>query len=50
MTKPWMIALSPILRPVFAWNHGKVMGWGYDGLTRKLAGAGGRVSGSRAGG
>ena len=50
VTKPWMIALSPILRPVFAWNHGKVMGWGYEGLTRKLAGAGARVSGSRAGG
>ena len=26
--KPWMRALAPLLRPVFAWNHNKVMGWG----------------------
>jgi len=37
VTKPWMRALAPLLRPVFAWNHGKVMGWGYEGLKRKLA-------------
>lgn len=37
VTKQWMPALAPLLRPVFAWNHGNVMGWGYDGLTRTLA-------------
>ncbi len=37
VTKPWMQATAPLLRPVFAWNHGKVMGWGYEDLTRKLA-------------
>ncbi len=37
VTKPWMRLAAPLLRPVFAWNHGKVMGWGYEGLTRKLA-------------
>ena len=37
VTKPWMRLSAPLLRPVFAWNHGKVMGWGYQGLTRKLA-------------
>jgi uncharacterized protein YndB with AHSA1/START domain len=36
VTKPWMRALAPLLRPVFAWNHNKVMAWGYEGLTRKL--------------
>lgn len=37
VTKPWMRLGVPLLWPVFAWNHGKVMAWGYDGLTRKLA-------------
>jgi len=37
VTKPWMRLAAPVLRPVFAWNHGKVMGWGYEGLSRKLA-------------
>jgi hypothetical protein len=32
-----MRQLAPLLRPVFAWNHGVVMGWGEDGLQRKLA-------------
>jgi len=36
VTKPWMRLLAPILRPVFAWNHNKVMQWGYEGLKRKL--------------
>ena len=34
--KPWMRALAPVLKPVFAWNHGIVMGWGYEGLCRRL--------------
>ena len=37
VTKPWMRLAAPLLRPVFAWNHGMVMRWGYEGLTRKLA-------------
>ena len=37
VTKPWMRLAAPVLRPVFAWNHGEVMGWGDEGLTRKLA-------------
>jgi hypothetical protein len=35
-TKPWMRLLSPIARPVFAWNHDVVMGWGAEGLARRL--------------
>jgi uncharacterized protein YndB with AHSA1/START domain len=36
VTKPWMRALAPVLRPLFAWNHNKVMEWGRQGLERKL--------------
>ena len=36
VTKPWMRTLAPLLRPAFAWNHNIVMGWGYDGLRRRL--------------
>lgn len=38
VTKPWMRFAAPLLRPVFAWNHGKVMGWGADDLAARLAG------------
>jgi uncharacterized protein YndB with AHSA1/START domain len=34
--KPWQRALAPVLRPAFAWNHSVVMGWGYQGLCRRL--------------
>ena len=37
VTRPWMRIAAPLLRPVFAWNHGVVMRWGCEGLTRKLA-------------
>ena len=37
VTRAWMRVAAPLLRPVFAWNHGKVMGWGEEGLTAKLA-------------
>jgi hypothetical protein len=37
VTKPWMRALAPLLRPVFAWNHGVVMKWGCEGLRNRLA-------------
>lgn len=36
ITNPWQVALAPILRPVFAWNHHVVMGWGHEGLTARL--------------
>ena len=34
--KPWMRALAPLLRPVFAWNHNAVMDEGERGLKRYL--------------
>lgn len=34
---PWMRRILPILKPVFAWNHVKVMGVGGVGLRRHLA-------------
>lgn len=36
VTKPWMKALAPILRPVFAWNHNIVMGWGEEDIRSRL--------------
>ena len=35
-TAPWMNLLAPLARPVFAWNHNVVMGWGGEGLARRL--------------
>lgn len=35
-TKPWMNLLAPMARPLFAWNHDVVMGWGRQGLAREL--------------
>jgi uncharacterized protein YndB with AHSA1/START domain len=34
--QPWQRALAPVLRPVFAWNHNVVMGWGEEGIRRRL--------------
>jgi hypothetical protein len=36
VSKPWQRLLAPILRPVFAWNHNVVMGWGEEGIRMKL--------------
>jgi uncharacterized protein YndB with AHSA1/START domain len=36
VTKPWMRTLAPILRPVFAWNHKVVMGWGEEDIRVRL--------------
>ena len=36
VTKPWMRLVAPLARPLFAWNHGKVMEWGRQGLTQKV--------------
>lgn len=35
-TKPWMNAIAPLARPVFAWNHHAVMKNGGAGLARAL--------------
>jgi uncharacterized protein YndB with AHSA1/START domain len=35
-TRPWMNLLTPIARPVFAWNHDWVMRKGADGLAKLL--------------
>jgi Polyketide cyclase / dehydrase and lipid transport len=37
-TKSWMNALSPIGRPVFAWNHHAIMRQGGEGLARRVGG------------
>ena len=36
-TKRWMNVLAPIARPFFRWNHNVIMGWGEDGLRRRLS-------------
>ena len=35
-TKPWMRLLSPLLRPVFMWNHRSMMRNGGRGLARMM--------------
>jgi hypothetical protein len=35
-TKRWMNLLAPLARPVFAYNHDVVMGWGGEGLAGRL--------------
>ena len=35
-SKRWMNLLAPLARPVFAYNHDVVMGWGGEGLARRL--------------
>jgi hypothetical protein len=37
VTKSWMKALAPLLKPVFAWNHRWAMQRGFEGLVRELA-------------
>lgn len=36
-TKRWMNLITPIARPFFKWNHDVIMGWGEDGLKKRLA-------------
>jgi len=36
-TKPWMLMLAPLLKPVLVWNHKWAMQRGLEGLTRELA-------------
>ena len=35
-TKPWMNLIAPIARPFFSWNHNVVMGWGGEGLAKRV--------------
>jgi hypothetical protein len=35
-TRRWMNVLAPLARPVFDYNHDVVMGWGGEGLARRL--------------
>ena len=35
-TKPWMRFLSPVAKPLFRWNHDVIMGWGENGLRKRL--------------
>jgi hypothetical protein len=36
-TRKWMTLFDPLLRPLFRWNHDKVMAAGYTGLLHQLA-------------
>jgi hypothetical protein len=36
VTKPWMVVLAPLARPVFEWNHNGVMRAGGEGLSKHL--------------
>ena len=35
-SKKWMNFLAPVARPIFSWNHDKVMKAAYEGLNRRL--------------
>lgn len=35
-TKKWMNFFAPIARPIFSWNHDKVMSAGLEGLRERL--------------
>jgi hypothetical protein len=35
-TKRWMNLVAPIARPLFEWNHDVIMGWGAEGLEKRL--------------
>lgn len=39
-TRRWMNLLAPIAKPIFKWNHDKVMEGGYAGI-KKMLGVGG---------
>ena len=38
LAKAWMRAFAPLLAPVFAWNHHRVMRAGAAGMARRLGG------------
>jgi hypothetical protein len=35
-TKRWMNLVAPLARPLFRWNHDRIMAWGETGLIRRL--------------
>lgn len=35
--KPWMARLDPLLGPVFAWSHDRVVDQGMDGLEQRIS-------------
>lgn len=35
-TRRWMNLVAPLARPLFKWNHNVVMGWGAEGLSKRL--------------
>lgn len=35
-TKSWMNLIAPLARPFFKWNHDIIMGWGEEGLKKRL--------------
>lgn len=35
-TKPWLNFLTPVLKPILAWNHDEIMRWGAEGIAKKL--------------
>lgn len=37
ITIPWQVALAPILRPAYRWNHNVVMGWGEIDIIKRLS-------------
>jgi len=37
-TKPWMNLVTLFAKPLFSWNHDVIMGWGAEGLAKKLGG------------
>lgn len=36
LQRAWQRTLAPVLRPVFAWNHTVVMGWGEEDIRTRL--------------
>ena len=35
-TEPWMNYIAPLAKPFFKWNHDIIMGWGEEGLKKRL--------------
>jgi hypothetical protein len=35
-SKRWMNVLAPIAKPLFTWNHDRIMEWGRNGMERRL--------------
>ncbi len=35
-TQKWLNVLTPVFKPLLAWNHDEIMRWGAQGLAKKL--------------